>query len=430
MINAVEELVKILEGKNIEWEIYWEESRSTSFKIEKGKIERVQQKFSAGIGLRVGVGGKQGFSYITGLEHDRKTLEEFVKRTVKLARVGEVEFVGLPTPKGVPRVKGLYDPQIARLGFEEGHEMAEAFVEGMAGKDATFSGSLGYGVGRDGIVNSNGVELEWEGTAFTLHAYAVRKDGRTGTGSEYKALRELPGEEVFDEVIEKALWELELSYQAGRLDSYEGEIIFEPHALASILDVLLPNLHANTVYHGRSRFRETDVEVASEVFTLLDDATLPGGVASYPFDGEGNPGQRTVLIEGGILRSFLYDERYARLMNAESTGNAVRDFRTAPSIGTSNVVVRGKGENLEDLDRAIVVRKVYGEHTANPVSGDFSLTIELGYVVKGGEVRPFKDNMLAGNIFEFLKDIGAVGRKVEVIGSFVSPRVLSRARIV
>ena len=113
----------------------------------------------------------------------------------------------------------------------------------------------------------------------------------------------------------------------------------------------------------------------------------------------------------------------------ESTGNAVRDFRTKPQIGTSNLVVEPGDESLEDFE-GVIIKEVFGEHTANPVSGDFSLAVGLGYVVENGEIRPFRDNMLSGNIFELLKSITTVGRKPVRLGGFVSPRVLAAARVV
>ncbi len=197
--------------------------------------------------------------------------------------------------------------------------------------------------------------------------------------------------------------------------------------------MFLENLSGESVYHRRSRFSEPGEEVAPPgELVILDDATLPEGTGSFSFDGEGNPpGERTVLVENGMVSSFLLDETYARLLGMESTGNAARDFRTVPHIGTSNVVVEPGKDDLEGGFEGIIIKKVFGEHTANPVSGDFSLTVGLGYAVRnGGEVVPFRDNMLAGNVFDFLRSIAAIGNRLERRGSFYSPRVLGVARLV
>ncbi|WP_297460451.1 TldD/PmbA family protein [Thermococcus sp.] len=421
-------LVAILDGKNVEWEIYWERGTVSSFRIERESLERSQRKFYSGIGLRIGYGDKLGFSYITGLNHDRKTLEDFVERTIKLARVSEVPFVGFPEPGKPAKVENLYDRRIEEMSFEEAHSLASDFAGLMVELkgDATLSGSLAFGVNARGLLNSNGVELEDRSTGMSVSVYAVLG---TGTGSHYQSYRLLPPLGELEKGIREALHDAELSARAKPIDGHSGEVLLEPGAFHSVLSIFLENVFGDSVYFGRSRFSSPGEEVGSECLTILDDATLPAGSGSYPFDGEGVPGQRTVLIENGVLKSFLLDHTYASFLGMESTGNAVRDFRTKPRIGTSNLVVEQGKESLEDFE-GVVIKEVFGEHTANPVSGDFSLTIGLGYVVEKGDVKPFRDNMLTGNVFELLKSITAVGRNPVRLGDFVSPRVLVVARVV
>ncbi|WP_297521761.1 TldD/PmbA family protein [Thermococcus sp.] len=424
----IDELVAVLERENVEWELYWEIGRGSSFRIERESLERSQRKFYSGIGLRIGYKGREGFSYITGINHDRKTLEDFVNKTVKLARVSEVPSRGFPEPGRPADVKDLYDRRIEEMPFEDAHSLAVGFAKTMGELkgEAILSGSLSFGVSRYGVVNSNGVELEGRSTGMGVSVYAVL--GR-GTGSYYQTYRSLQPLDELEKGIHEALNDAELSARARPIGSHSGEVLLEPEAFQAILSIFLENLFGDSVYFRRSRFSSLGREVGGECLTILDDATLPGGSGSYPFDGEGVPGQRTVLVENGVLRSFLLDFTYASFLGMESTGNAVRDFRTKPHIGTSNLVVEPGKESLGGFD-GVVVKEVFGEHTANPVSGDFSLTIGLGYVVKNGEVKPFRDNMLSGNVFGLLKSVEAVGREQRRRGSFVSPRVLAEARVV
>jgi PmbA protein len=425
----IEKLIEILRRKNVEWELYWESGRSGSFEIEREALERSQRKFYSGIGLRIGLDGRLGFSYITGLNHPTSTLEKFVERTIKLAKVSEVPFRGFPIPSKVPSVKGIYDRKIEEIPFEDAYSLALQYSEKMRelkGKE-TLSGSLSLAFEKYGVVNSNGVELEASSTYMGVSAYAVRED-RPGNGSFYQSYRSLQNIEALEEAILKAKEDAELSARAKKIEPYGGELVLEPKAVMSIVEILLGNFYGDEVYYGRSRFSRLGEQVASESFTLVDDSTLDGLPGSYPFDGEGTPGQRTVLLEGGTLKGFLLDHTYAALLGLKSTGNAVRSFRTTPSIGPSNLIVEPGEENLEDFE-GVIVKEVFGEHTANPVSGDFSLPVGLGYVVKDGEVRPFKDNMLVGNLFELLKAVSP-GRRVERLSSFLSPRIRVSARIV
>ncbi|WP_297517689.1 TldD/PmbA family protein [Thermococcus sp.] len=421
-------LVGLLERLDVEWEVYWEAGRGGSFRIERENLERSQRKFYSGVGLRIGYRGRMGFSYITGLNHDLKTLEDFVRKTVKLARVSEVPFRGFPESKRPASVENIYDRRIEEIPFEDAHSLSREFAAMMTELkgDATLSGSISLGFNHYGVLNSNGLELEGRSTGMGVSVYAVL--GR-GTGSYYQSYRSLQSLEELGKGIEESLHDAELSVRARPIESYSGEVILEPIAFQSVLSIFLENVFGDSVYFKRSRFSSPGETVGSELLTIADDATLPSGSGSYPFDGEGIPGQRTVLIKNGVLESFLLDFTYASFLGMESTGNAARDFRTKPHIGMSNLVVESGKDSLRDFE-GVVVKEVFGEHTANPISGDFSLTVGLGYVVKNDDVRPFRDNMLSGNIFELLKSVKAVEREPTRIGSFISPRVLALARIV
>ena len=427
MIEAVERLARILEQENLEWEVFYQFGRSGSFEIERETLERSQRKFYSGIGLRVGLKGRLGFSYITGLHPSDETLERLVRRTVKLAKVSEVPFRGFPSPKGVRTVGNLYDRRIDEIPFEEAHSMAIEYSELMRElkNGETLSGSFSLAVGTKGVVNSNGIELEERSTYMGVSAYAVVREP-PGTGSYRQTYRSLQPQEELENAVRKAIDEARLSSRAKRLEAYSGELVLEPEAVSAIFDIFLANLYGDEIYHERSRFSKVGEEVGD--FTLVDDSTLDGFPGSYSFDGEGVPGQRTVLVENGILRNFLLDHTYASFLAMESTGNAVRSFRSVPYIGTSNVVIETGDMELDDYE-GVIVRKVFGEHTANPVSGDFSLTVELGYAVKNGELRPFKDNMLVGNVFELLKTLKP-GKKAKRLSTFLSPRVLIEGRLV
>ncbi|WP_457743134.1 TldD/PmbA family protein [Thermococcus sp.] len=427
MIETVEKLAEMLEKENVEWEIFYQFGRSGSFKIERETLERSQRKFYSGIGLRVGLKGRLGFSYITGLHPRKENLERLVKRALKLAKISEVPFRGFPTKKDIPQVRGLYDREIDEIPFEDAHKLALEYAGLMREKKnrETISGSLSFAVGTSGVVNSNGVELEERSTYMGVSAYAVINEP-PGTGSYSQSFTSLQPFEELDKAVKRALEETRMSARAEKLDQYSGELVLETEAVASLMGIFLSNLYGDEVYHGRSRFSKPGDEVGN--FTLVDDSTVEGLPGSYSFDGEGTPGQRTVLIEKGVVRGFLLDCTYASFLGMESTGNALRTFRSTPYIGTSNVVIEQGSENLEDYE-GVIVKKVFGEHTANPVSGDFSLTVELGYIVKNGELKPFKDNMFVGNVFEVLKKM-EVGKETRRVLSFLSPRVLVKGRLV
>jgi len=153
---------------------------------------------------------------------------------------------------------------------------------------------------------------------------------------------------------------------------------------------------------------------------------------SSAFDGEGVPSQRTILIDKGILKGYLYDSYTAGKEGLASTGNAVRSGYTGvPGVGIRNLIVSSsKPQDLLAETKGILVGGLIGAHTANPISGDFSVEAKNAFLIGHGEVaRPIRSLMLAGNFFELLKDI-EIGRDVRAVGSTVTPTVKVRMKVV
>ncbi len=420
---------RILERENAEWEIYVEKGRNGSFEIENEKLEKAQRRFYSGVGIRVATGGHVGFSYIAGLSHRESKIEEMIKRAFTLAKIGEVQFYGFSGDNQRRRVEGLYDRMIDKIPFEDAYGLAKDLAEYMRkekpGTEYKISGELSLTVKSVGILNSNGVEKSETRTLMEASTYTVKKNGRVGNGYSFQSSRKMMNYEELTELIRKSTEEANKNYRAGTIDGYRGEVALHPLAFSSILSIFMPNLTGDFVYHGRSRISRIGEDVGSELLNIRDDATINGWPGSYSFDGEGTTSQRTELIKNGIVKAFLLNEKYGKILGMKSTGNAIRGFRSTPKIGTSNVIVEPGRDSCKDLDIPLVI-EVFGEHTSNPASGDFSLTIGLGEF-RG---KSFKDNMLTGNVFELLKNISTVGKKTERFGSFSSPIIVSEARIV
>jgi PmbA protein len=173
-------------------------------------------------------------------------------------------------------------------------------------------------------------------------------------------------------------------------------------------------------------------KISAESLVIVDDGLLAGGMDSSAFDGEGVPSQRTVLINEGILMGYLYDSYTAGKEGLASTGNAVRSGYTGvPGVGIRNLIVGSREpQDLLAETKGIMVGGLIGAHTANPISGDFSVEAKNAFLIAPGqEARPIGSLMLAGNFFELLKDI-EVGRDVRAVGSIVTPTVKVRMKVV
>jgi PmbA protein len=193
-------------------------------------------------------------------------------------------------------------------------------------------------------------------------------------------------------------------------------------------------LGADAVQRGRSPLADRlGEEVASEVLVLTDDGLDPNGLGSSPFDGEGVPRGRPPLIEGGHLRSYLYDTYTARRGSTESTGNAGRGgYRSQPGVAPSNLVINEGARGFEDLiaeaDGGVYVTDVAGLHSGvNPVSGMFSVGA-AGREISGGELAgAVREFTIASDLIGMLRRVAATGAEARWVpfgGSVRAPALL------
>jgi len=156
-------------------------------------------------------------------------------------------------------------------------------------------------------------------------------------------------------------------------------------------------------------------QVLDERFTLVDDGRLDFASRSAPYDDEGVPTTRKSLIEGGVVRQFLYDLKTAGLAGAQPTGNGFKSglrgggFQRPPDVAPSTWLVppgeRSLEEILSGLDEALLVEQVIGLGQGNVMAGEFSNNVSVGFLVRNGEiVGRVKNTMIAGNVYELLKD--------------------------
>jgi len=196
--------------------------------------------------------------------------------------------------------------------------------------------------------------------------------------------------------------------ETGKYTAY-----FEPKAFGSLLSVLMYMFSGKTLMEGKSRLEgKIGSSIAASNITLIDDPTLERGIATRPFDSEGTASQKTVLIENGIMKSFLHNSQTAKATGQENTGNASRGYSSTLGVAPTNLYIEA-GEGLT-IENGIVVTELMGVHAgANPITGDVSLQA-LGLQYDGGElVQPVEDFVVSGNLLEMLESVAGLGDTVE-----------------
>jgi PmbA protein len=214
---------------------------------------------------------------------------------------------------------------------------------------------------------------------------------------------------------------------ARKIPTMRCPAILDSYVANEILEVLAPAFLAENVQKGKSLLAgKIGEKLFAPLLRIRDDGTLPGGMATSPFDGEGVPHRNTVLAESGVLKGYLYDSFCGRKEGRESTGNSARGgFKGLPHMGVTNFFIE-PGECTPEglrkgIDRGILLTDVIGMHTANPISGDFSVGA-VGFLIENGEVTsPVKGIAISGNIIDLFRNVEAVAGDLRFYGVVGAP---------
>lgn len=402
--------------------------RKSGIKSRSGSGEEIK-----GLSIRVVIGKSLAYSHTTIL--DEKSIEETVKTAIKLAKIKDPdpEFKTLPSPKKPTQVEGIFDPKILTPPIEETfEELRKILSEGLEANPNfnTISSNISFTSTERAIYNSLGVEVSFRETIVSAGVSILgEKNGIRSLGWEGEASREL-NKINLRKYLEEAIEKVKIGFKVDRIESGEKTVIFSPEALESLMEfAFIRAIDAYNVQEGKSYLTGKIGEiVASEKLTVIDDGTLKGGLRTTPTDVEGVPSQKTIIIENGILKNYIYDSYTAHKENKESTGNAFRQFRTPITIAPKNQIIKGEEVKLEELIRevseGIIINGVMGAHSTNIATGAFSITANPSYVIKKGEIiGQVKGCMIAGTFKELLEKYTEQGDDVKQRGSLIAPSI-------
>lgn len=388
-----------------------------------GDVDSLSSAETRGLGIRIIADGRQGYAStsILSTEAVAQTLDE-ARSNAAVATPDDAN--ALPGPQDVPEI----ETELVRDGFldvpvEDKIELAVAVERAARDADRRIRGvdiaKYGDSYVEAALVSSAGVELTSARTdawAFVMPLASEGDETQTGLGV---TIGRGPDDLDVGAAGEEGAHRATRLLGARKPESRRAPVVFDPYAAASFLGVLAQALSAEAVLKGRSLFADRlGDEVAAEHVTLTDDGLRPDGPATSPWDGEGVPQQRTDLIAGGRLESFLHNTWTARRTGGDvrSTGNASRgSFRSSPGLAPTNLLLEPGPHDPQAVlaeagDGAIYVQDVVGLHSgANPISGDFSVGV-TGLVIRGGELaEPIREATVASTIVDLLRSIQAVG---------------------
>ena len=435
MLALAENAVKVALHKGAaEAEAFAYDGKATNVGIERGQIMKTARILDRGIGIRVQVNKAIGFAY-TNIVDNPTTVEDAIVKALAAARASkpDKDWKGLPEKKTyAPAPEGTFDDKILALHAEDLVNLSTRMLDAATEADKRafpIEGGAGAGYGSNAVANSNAVSVFEAGTMVECSLAALAREGNkvTPVCFEFAAERTL---NVDPERVGKEATRLALSsLKTKSVETKNYKLLFTQFALQELLYYTLINaVKADSVERNQSPFKEKlNTKVGSDAITIIDDGLLPGGLRTGIFDGEGVPHQKTPVIEKGVLKNFLYDNYTAKKQGRESTGNASRaGYLSTPSIETTNFHIlpgtKSADQMLSEVDDGLMVSYLQGAHSSNPVSGEFSVVATPAWRIRNGKIEnATRGVMLAGNIFELLKNVSLVGSNERKMGQLVAP---------
>lgn len=416
-MDTIDAILKAASTRVDEAEVFLSTGESISAELSRDQVRVGQAGYSTGLGIRVFANGRVGASST----NDPLRWEACLDAALAAMRLSDPQpWDGLPAPVTLPDTPLAVDPSLTL----EPARVAGLLTSMQAGAGShpeavVTAGSVGLARSRVEVANTHGLRYTDTETGASCSIEAI---AGTSTGFEFASSHALDLDPGW--VGEQAAFFAAFGTGGEPLVPGTYDLVLSPLALASLLEaVFIPALVGRNVHAGRSRLAgRVGEQIADPRLSLYDDPHRPMGPGAAWFDAEGVPTGRLDLVTDGVLRGFAYDLRTAYRYGAVSTGSAVRGgYGGAPSIGFHTLVLEGPIADVM-ADPAIYVRSVVGAHTANPISGDFSVEVSNPCMVEGGTyTTPVRTAMWGGNVFDLLSTIEGVSAQTREIGEMVLP---------
>lgn len=400
-------------------EVYFSAGSSFSAGAMNGNIDSYKVSTRQGLGLRGMYQGKMGYASTQAFDEEAiRQLIEGVKEGALLREDEGAEEI-YEGDAEYPTVVS-YDETLAQVPatakLDAVLAIEKAALESVDTVKQCEGTQLSTMSGEVYLRNSYGLNLQHKDNAFIAYTGAIAKDGdSTSTGMAFKCGRDFAKLDV-KKLGEEAAQEAASGLHAEPVPAGNYRMILRYDAMQSLLATFCGIFSAENAQQGLSLLKGREGEkIAADCVTLMDDPLLEGGFDSAPFDGEGVASKTKAVVENGVLKTLLHNRKTAKKQGVASTGNALRPGLSAPiTVAPTNFFFKPGDKTLAELEAdmsdGLVITDLSGLHAgANMTSGDFSL-LSKGYLLKDGKrVQPVEQITIAGNFYDVLKDIRAIG---------------------
>jgi PmbA protein len=408
------------------------EGDSASVQVRLSAVDKLSKAKEKRLGLRVYFAHRS--AGMSTSDFSPAALDDLVETTCALAQaVVEDPHAGLPEPAALASDQpdlDLYDGQV--IPMDRLIDLAIRTEQAALAVDPRLTNSEGadFGTfaGRTLFANSHGFYGEYQSSSFSSSVSPIAVEGGLmqrdywySVGRKFAALDspEAVGREAGRRTVRRL--------GARKIPTCRVPVVFDPEMAGSFLGNLCSAVNGYAIYKGASYLiGRLGERIAPDTVTVYDDGRMPEGLGSKPFDGEGLATRKTVMVERGVLTSYLLDTYAARKLGLASTGNASRSVGEAPSAGATNFYLApgpvSPEEIVRSVKRGLYVTELIG-FGINMVTGDYSRGV-VGYWIENGElVYPVEEITIAGNLKEMWMSVEAIGNDLVFRGRIASPTV-------
>jgi PmbA protein len=401
--------------------------------VRLGQVETLKESGSRAIGARVFFGKRSANTHSS--DFSRKGLDRMLSSAVELAKItSEDPFAGIPEPEQLGSIPGeldLYSADVYSLPGEERIAYARRAEKAALDSDPRIKnsdgGSFDAATGHKILANSHGFLGEYRRSYCSVSAVPIAQE-ETGAMQRdywYSVARSLGRLESPEHVGQVAAKRTLRRLGARKVKTQKVPVIFDPLVATSILEHIFEGVNGDSVYRGASFLAgKLGQKIAETGVTLIDDGTMVGGFGTSPFDGEGVPTRRTVVIDQGVLNSYLLNTYTAKKLKLKTTGNASRGLAGTPGIGPGNYFLkpgsRTPQQLIGDVQEGLYVTELLGMGV-NLVTGDYSRGASGMWISKGELAYPVEEITVAGNLKDIFMNISEVASDLEFRGSVAAP---------